>query len=47
MENSKPPVVGDDYTYKSLDDFKRIVKERLDIDLGKIEFNAGMRQIAK
>ena len=47
MENSKPPVVGDNCTYKSIDDFKRIVKERLDIDLGKIEFNAGMRQIAK
>ena len=46
-ENSKPPVVGEDCTYKSTDDFKRIVKERLDIDLGKIEFNAGMRQIAK
>ena len=47
MENSKPPVVGEDCTYKSIDDFKRIVKERLDIDLGKIEFNAGTRQIAK
>ena len=47
MENSKPPVVGENCTYKSIDEFKRIVKERLDIDLGKIEFNAGMRQIAK
>ena len=47
MENSKPPAVGDDCTYKSIDDFKRFVKERLNIDLGKIKFNAGMRQIAK
>ena len=47
MENSKPPVVGDDCTYKSIDAFKRIVKERLDINLGEIKFNAGMRQIAK
>ena len=47
MENSKRPVVGEDCTYKSIDDFKRVVKERLDIDLGKIEFNPGMRQIAK
>ena len=47
MENSKPPVVGDDCTYKSIDEIKKIVKNRLDIDLGEIKFNAGMRQIAK
>ena len=47
MENSKPPVVGEDCTYKSIDEFKKIVKERLDIELGEIKYNAGMRQIAK
>ena len=47
MENSKPPVVGENCTYESVDEFKRIVKERLDIDLGEIKFNAGMRQISK
>lgn len=47
MENSKPPVVGDNCTYKSIDDFKNVVKQRLNINLGKIEYNAGMRSIAK
>ena len=47
MENSKPPVVGENCTYKSIDDFKKIVKERLDIELGEIKYNAGMRKIAK
>ena len=47
MENSKPPVVGEGCTYESIAEFKRIVKERLDIDLGEIRFSAGMRQIAK
>ena len=47
MENSKPPVVEDNCTYRSIDDFKNVVKQRLDISLGKIEYDAGMRQIAK
>ena len=47
MENSKPPTVGDNCTYKSIDGFKNIVKERLDINLGKVEYRAGMRAIAK
>ena len=47
MENSKPPIVGENCTYKSIDEFKKIVKERLDIELGEIKYNAGMRQIAK
>ena len=47
MENSKPPVVGENCTYKSIDEFKKIVKERLDIELGKIKHNEGKRQIAK
>ena len=47
MENSKPPAVGANCTYKSIEDFKQVVKDRLDINLDKIEYNAGMRQIAK
>ena len=39
MESSKPPVVGDDCTCKSIDDFKRVVKDRLDINLGEIKYN--------
>ena len=40
MESSKPPK-------KDLDEFKKEVKEHLDIELGNIKFNGGMRQIAK
>ena len=40
MESSKP-------LKKDLDDFKKEVKEHLDIDLGDIKYNAGMRKIAK
>ena len=47
MENSKPPAVGANCSYKSIENFKQVVKDRLDINLGKIEYNTGMQQIAK
>ena len=47
MESSKPPVVGEGCAYASIDEFRRIVKERLDIKLGEIKLNEGKRKIAK
>lgn len=46
MESS-PLVVGEGCTYKSEEEFKTVVKERLGIELGKIEHNPGMRAITK
>ena len=46
MESSKLET-GEGCTYKSVDEYKSIVKSKLGIDLGKIEFNAGKRAIAK
>ena len=47
MESSKPPMVGPECVYKSIEEFKVVVKERLGIDLGEIKSNPGMRAIAK
>lgn len=38
---------GKNCKYKSEEKFKQTVKDKLDIDLGKIEYNPGMRTIAK
>ena len=46
MESS-PLTVGSDCKYKTMDHFKKVVKERLDIELGEIKHNPGMRAIAK
>jgi hypothetical protein len=47
MESSKPPMVGPEHEYKSITEFRLVVKERLGIDLGEIKFNPGMRAISK
>ena len=47
MESSKPPMVGPEHVYKSITEFRLVVKERLGIDLGEIKFNPGMRAISK
>ena len=46
METS-PLVVGDGCKYKTIDEFKQIVKDKLNIDLGEIKHNPGMRAISK
>ena len=46
MESS-PLVVGENCRKKSEEEFKNVVKEKLEIELGKIEHNLGMRAIAK
>ena len=46
MESS-PLVVGEKCTYKSEEEFKNVVKEKLGMELGKIEHNPGMRAISK
>ena len=46
MESS-PLAVGKDCTYKTEEEFKRVVRYRLEIDLGEIKHNPGMRQISK
>ena len=46
MESS-PLAVGETCRYKSEEEFKNVVKEKLGIELGKIERNPGMRAIAK
>ena len=46
MESSKLSV-GPNCTYKSVDEFKQTVKDKLGIELGEIKFNPGMRSIAK
>ena len=44
---SSPQTTGENHKYKSEQHFKDVVKERLGIELGKIEHNPGMRAIAK
>ena len=46
MESSKM-VFGPNCTYKSEEEFRELTKERHGFTLGKIEFNPGMRAIAK
>ena len=46
MESS-PLTVGPDCKYKTIDHFKKVVKDKLDIELGEIKHNPGMRAIAK
>ena len=46
MESSELKT-GDGCTYKSFDDYKSIVKSKLDIDLDDVKYNPGMRAIAK
>ena len=46
MESS-PMSFGVDCKYKDENEFKQIIKKKLDIDLGKIKSNPGMRAIAK
>ena len=38
-------IVGSNY--KSVDEYRSIVKSKLDIELNEIKFNPGMRSIAK
>ena len=46
MESSELKT-GEGCTYKSVDEYRSIVKERLGIELGEIKYNPGMRAIAK
>ena len=46
MESSELKT-GEGCTYKSVDEYRSIVKSKLGIELGEIKFNPGMRSIAK
>ena len=46
MESSELKI-GEGCTYKSVDEYRSIVKSKLGIELGEIKFNPGMRSIAK
>ena len=44
---SSPMTFGEGCKYENENGFKQIIKEKLDITLDKIEYNPGMRAIAK
>ena len=46
MESSELKI-GEGCTYKSVNEYRSIVKSKLGIELGEIKFNPGMRSIAK
>ena len=46
MESSELKT-GEGCTYKSVDEYRSIVKSKLGIELGEIKYNPGMRAIAK
>ena len=46
MESSELKT-GKGCTYKSVDEYRKVVKSKLGIELGEIKFNPGMRAISK
>ena len=46
MESSELKT-GEGCTYKSVDEYRKVVKSKLGIELGEIKFNPGMRAISK